>query len=178
MKSRYWSLAIVLILINYLIFASLFTMLTETDFTRHKTTRLPAPTFTPAPAQTIIVVPTPPPVRPEPTATSTPVIQSQSGNATTGDVIQANSIQESLPAAELVSPGTVNIRSGPNLNSEILGSLNPDTPMPIIGRTADATWWQIRITNDQTGWVANSVVTTSNTKDVQIVTDASPPKPE
>jgi hypothetical protein len=177
MKSRYWSLAIVLILVNYLIFASLFMVLTETDFTSGHTPRLPAPTFTPAPAQPIIVVPTPTPVTPEPTPTPTPVVQPQSGNATLGDatlgdVIPANSVQESLSAAELVSPGTVNIRSGPGLEYEVLGSLNPDTPLPIIGRTPDASWWQIRITTGQTGWVANSVVKTSQTKDVPIVTDA------
>ncbi|HMQ54249.1 MAG TPA: SH3 domain-containing protein [Anaerolineae bacterium] len=168
MKPRYWSLAIVLILINYLIFASLFTVLTETNFASGNVTRLPAPTFTPAPAQPIIVVPTPEPVTPEPTATATPVVQPQSGNATTSDVIPANSVQDSLPA-ELISPGTVNIRSGPGLNYEILGSLNPDTPLPIIGRTADAAWWQVRITTDQTGWVADSVVQTNNTKDVPVV---------
>jgi hypothetical protein len=98
MKARYWSLAIVLFLINYLIFATLFTMLAETDFGATQATRTPVPTFTPAPVEPIIVVPTPVPVLPEPTATATHVIQGAESNAgsvpsTHEGIIQAKSVQ-------------------------------------------------------------------------------------
>jgi hypothetical protein len=100
MKPRYWSLAIVLFLINYIIFATLFTMLFEGDFNSSYATRTPEPTFTPAPAQPIIVVPTPVPIIPEPTPTATRVVQSESnagqGISTIEEIIQAGSAQPDL----------------------------------------------------------------------------------
>jgi hypothetical protein len=102
MKPRYWSLAIVMVLVNYIIFATLFTMLTEIDFSGSRTTRTPEPTFTPAPAEPIIIVPTPIPTTPEPTPTATKVIQ-QEGNAGPHISTQAGIIQAALnhPAPSL-----------------------------------------------------------------------------
>jgi hypothetical protein len=98
-KARYFSLAIVLILINYLIFASLFTLLFESDFSTRYATRTPVPTFTPAPAEPIIIVPTPVPIVPEPSPTATQVVSSpesnrQPGISTAEEVIQASAIQQ------------------------------------------------------------------------------------
>ena len=98
MKARHWSLAIVLILINYLIFATLFTRLVETDFARGRATRMPEPTFTPAPAEPITIVPTPIPVTPVPTPTATKVLPTPETNAD----IQANS---SEPASQQAAHG-------------------------------------------------------------------------
>jgi len=97
-KPRYISLAVVMILINYLIFASLFTVLFESDFSTRYATRTPVPTFTPAPAEPIIIVPTPVPVMPEPSPTATQVVSpsessSQPGISTSEEVIQASAIQ-------------------------------------------------------------------------------------
>jgi hypothetical protein len=97
MKPRYWSLAIVLLLVNYIIFATLFTILFEGGFNSSYATRTPEPTFTPAPAQPIIIVPTPIPVIPELTPTATRVIQPESNAgpdiSNPGQVIQASLVQ-------------------------------------------------------------------------------------
>ena len=171
MKSRYWSLAIVLILVNYLIFAALFSKLIETDFGATRPTRTPVPTFTPAPAQPMIVVPTPTPVTPVPSPTPTLVVEDGHAVNPGGDVTaSSNGPAQPDPATQpqLVAPGAVNIRSGPGLDYEVIGTLNPNTIMPIIGRNADASWWQIEIANGTTGWVSGSVVNASNTGNVPV----------
>lgn len=176
MKARHWSLAIVLLLINYLIFATLFTRLMETDFTRDYATRTPIPTFTPAPAQPIIIVPTPEPVTPQPTPTATRVLSArdvaQGSNASTA--VEPETQPANTP--QLVAPGPVNIRSGPGINYTVIGTLNPNTVMPIVGRNSDASWWQIEITSDTLGWVSNAVVNTSNTNNVPFAEAPPPPQ--
>jgi uncharacterized protein YraI len=183
MKPRQWSLAVVLILINYLIFATLFSQLFETDFSLNYATRTPVPTFTPAPAQPFIVVPTLTPPTPVPTPTATRVL-SDSGAGSGQDSLSAGSNAQTGSSASgqsanrpnLVAPGAVNIRSGPGLNYAVIGTLNANITMPIVGRNADATWWQIEITNGTIGWVSNAVVSASNTGGVPVV-EAPPPPP-
>lgn len=172
MKARYWSLAIVLLLANYLIFASLFSRLMEADFDGTYATRTPVPTFTPAPVQPFIIVPTPTPVPIEPTATATLVV---SEDATESSLLPA---QNSAPAAappELVAPGSVNIRSGPGLSYAVIGTLNANTARPIVGRSSEGDWWQIKLTENDLGWVSNTVVQPSNTAAVPLVSVAPPP---
>lgn len=174
MKGRYWSLAIVLVLINYLIFATLFTRLLETDFSGSQATRTPIPTFTPAPAQPIIIVPTVAPATPEPSPTATQVLAtpgSNDPNPSVDDRSQADLSQSIKP--QLVAPGPVNIRSGPGLNYTVIGTLNPDTAMPVVGRNHNASWWQIEITNGTIGWVSGAVVNATGTVNVPVV-EASP----
>jgi hypothetical protein len=182
MKARYWSLAIILVLINYLIFASLFNQLLETDFSLNYATRTPKPTFTPAPAQPVIIVPTLTPVPPMPTPTATRVLQ-DSNLETGGDTLPAgeNSQAEALSAAQpagqpqLVAPGPVNIRSGPGINYSVIGTLNANTTATIVGRNTEASWWQIRISGEASGWVSDAVVSASNTDGVPVA--EAPPAP-
>lgn len=184
MKARHWSLAIVLILINYLIFSLLFTRLLEADFSLNYATRTPIPTFTPAPAQPFIVVPTLTPIPPEPTPTATLVLPPPGVNAT-GDSLEGNVPQAESPGAEdsqpgnkpeLIAPGPVNIRSGPGINYTVIGTLNANTAMAIVGRNVDASWWQIKITSDRIGWVSDAVVNAHNTEGVPVVEAPSPPE--
>ncbi len=178
MKARHWSLAIVLVLVNYLIFATLFTRMLETDFGAAYATRTPVPTFTPAPAEPIIIVPTPEPVPPQPTPTATRVLdQAQAAGATPPENTAPAS--EPPPAApqqaQLIAPGAVNIRSGPGLNYTVIGALSANTAMPIVGRNTEGTWWQIKTPNDTRGWVANSVVNATNAEAVPIAQAPPPP---
>lgn len=173
MKPRFWSLAITLILINYLVFASLFTRLLDTDFNLAYATRTPVPTFTPAPAQPFVIIPTPTPFTPAPTATATRVIGNSDLEANNpplppSDQSQAETEAQAAAAPQLVAPGTVNIRSGPGLNYPVIGALNANTAAPIVGRNADTSWWQISLAGDETGWVSNSVVRASNTEAVPV----------
>ena len=165
MKPRYWSLAIVLILINYVVFATLFNRLLDTDFGLPYATRTPVPTFTPAPAQPFVIIPTPTPFIPIPTPTATRVVGNSDVEADNGagpQPAEAPTEVQAETGAQLVAPGTVNIRSGPGLNYTVIGTLNADTAASIVGRNAESSWWQIKISSSETGWVSNSVVRASN----------------
>ena len=172
MKARYWSLAIVLLLINYLIFSTLFSRLLEGDFEAGYATRTPIPTFTPAPAQPFIIVPTLTPAPIVPTPTATRVLgngqnESSSSGATHADSQAQTGQSASQP--QLTTPGSINIRSGPGLDFDIIGTLNANTTVTVVGRNPDTSWWQIKITEDQLGWVSSTVVSPSNTDSVPIV---------
>ncbi|MDX1521732.1 MAG: SH3 domain-containing protein [Anaerolineae bacterium] len=178
MKARYWSLAIVLVLINYLIFATLFSWLVETDFEGQFATRTPVPTFTPAPAEPFIIVPTftPAPVIPTPTATRVLSNGEPSSQAAPGSGSEAAG-QAPAPKPQVIAPGAVNIRSGPGLDFEVIGTLNANAARPITGRTGDASWWQIKVGDDQRGWVSGSVVQASETGSVPVIDSASAAAP-
>ena len=159
MKARHWSLALILILINYLIFATLFSRLMESDFTPDYATRTPIPTFTPAPAEPFIVIPTltPVPIIPTPTATRVIAPDGVSDN----DLLQPDGVKSNASKADqahLTSPGAVNIRSGPGTAYDVIGTLNANTSRPIIGRIIDNSWWQIKLADERLGWVSNTVV--------------------
>jgi uncharacterized protein YraI len=176
MKARYWSVAIVLILVNYLIFAVLFSRLADSDFGAKYPTRTPAPTFTPAPAQLpAIIIPTLTPVPAVPTPTATRVLQSSDASAPSGEAAQEEAAAAPTVEPQLVAPGTVNIRSGPGTNYAVVGALNANAPVRITGRNPEASWWQIEISAGSTGWVASSVVSASNTESVPAVTAPAPP---
>jgi len=62
------------------------------------------------------------------------------------------------------------VRSGPGTNYGIITELVYLETKPIIGRAANAEWWIIQLTNDETGWVANAVVKVAgNTNGIPIV---------
>lgn len=173
MKPRQWSLAFVLILVNYLIFATLFSRLLETDFSLKYATRTPVPTFTPAPAQPFVVMPTSTPTVPVPTPTATRVLPApdEAGAA----AVSSNTQSAAAQSASLVAPGAVNIRSGPGVNYEIIGTLNANTSMPVVGRILDRSWWQIQINNNVLGWVSAAVVSANNADNVPVIENLPPP---
>jgi hypothetical protein len=177
MKARHWSLAIVLILINYLIFASLFSRLVESDFSLNYATRTPVPTFTPAPAEPFVIIPTATAVTPAPTPTATRVLQNpdENGNANPNPDAEAGQTSQMTNEPQLVAPGAVNIRSGPGIDFDVVGTLNADTPVRIVGRNPEASWWQIRLAPDKTGWVSNAVVQVSNIDSVPLAEVAGAP---
>jgi uncharacterized protein YgiM (DUF1202 family) len=160
MKARYWSLVIVMLLVNYLIFSALFNKLLSGEIQPTRSTPpSPIPTFTPAPAElppVILPTHTPTPIIPTPTATRV----LPGGELSSGG--------DGGPAS-LIAPGQVNIRSGPGDDYEIIGTLNPDIRMPVIGRSADNNWWQIEITADNKGWVAGDLVEVANPDSAPVV---------
>lgn len=173
MKGRQWSLLIVMILINYIIFASLFSRLMEMDFGADDISDAQMmPTFTPAPAEPMVIIPTPTPSTPIPTPTATRVLDGRSQVPAEG---ASTAAQESQPAAELTAPGPVNIRSGPGLGYNVIGGLNANSTAAIVGRNADASWWQIRLSDVERGWVASFVVESRNTEGIPQV--EAPPLP-
>ena len=91
-------------------------------------------------------------------------------------------VQETLPPdvtptlAPLVvinpGPTTVNLRAGPDLNADPLGILEIGANAIVLGRTADALWYQVEFPNQpgQTAWVYASLVQLSDpTAELQVV---------
>ncbi len=166
MKARYWSLAFVLLLVNYIIFAMLFSKLLGDDFDKSQDFhRTPWPTFTPAPAEPPVIISTPTPFTPVPTPTNTRVLSGE------GNVVPSSE-EKSANAAQLVALGTINIRSGPGINYGVIGQLHADVAMPVVGR--NGSWWQIQINNGALGWVDNSVVKINEAANVPVVEVALP----
>jgi hypothetical protein len=165
-----------MVLVNYVIFATLFSRLLDSDFSLAYATRTPVPTFTPAPAQPFIIIPTLTPAVPVPTPTATLVLPDQNPQPA-GDTMAGDSEPAPEPAnqPQLVAPGSVNIRSGPGLNYAVVGALNPDTVLPVIGRNLEASWWQVSFSGGDTGWVSDAVVRASNVDSVPVVDAPSPP---
>lgn len=82
------------------------------------------------------------------------------------------------PAMPLVqAEKNVNLRAGPGTSYDVVGALSPGQSFPIVGRTADSSWWQI-VVDDNPAWVAASIVTALNiTQDIQIVAAPATPTP-
>ncbi|MFQ5612664.1 MAG: SH3 domain-containing protein [Anaerolineae bacterium] len=193
MTRRQWSLAIVLILVNYLIFSALFNQIFTIDFGANLATRTPEPTWTPSPSATplpqVLAASTSESDErsPEPTATSTRVLQAPGateppaqGTASSPGSGEGQPPPTGTPAPDnpnvTASDGNVNIRNGPGTNYQRIGSLRQGQSAPVVGRNADASWWQIATAAGQ-GWVADSVVTAANTGGVPEVETPPPPPP-
>ncbi len=56
---------------------------------------------------------------------------------------------------------SVYVRSGPGTEYTPVGGLTLNQSCPIIGRSADRNWWQIRCGNGITGWIYEGVVSLS-----------------
>jgi uncharacterized protein YgiM (DUF1202 family) len=61
----------------------------------------------------------------------------------------------------LVMATYLNVRTGPGINYAVLGAAYGGETLPIVGRTADSTWYQVE-TRYGTGWVSASFVVTRN----------------
>lgn len=77
-----------------------------------------------------------------------------------------------LPVVQAVT--IVNIRSGPDLRFQKIGSLELDQTAEIVGKSEDGLWYAIRLpeAKEKTGWVARDYVVTRNADDIPVVTEA------
>ena len=86
-------------------------------------------------------------------------------------VKQPVSFRELKGPSVLARQGTINVRRGPGTSYPVAGQLRIDESLPIIGRNADGTWWQVR-TATGTAWVAASVSITVRAVDVPVASVA------
>ena len=176
MSRRQWALVALLLLINYLIFGSLFTTVLDFSSGPHQPTRTPFPTFTPVPSPTAVVqVPTSPP-SPSPTHTPTRVVVTPSPTVVL-PATEPAAIAMAEAASATVGDTTLRVRAGPGTEYAVLGALAPGTTVPVIGRNADASWWQIKYEKaaDDKGWISAKYSTANNTASVPLV--EAPPTP-
>lgn len=73
-----------------------------------------------------------------------------------------------------VAYGTVNVRSGPGTQFDIVGQLAAGDRVPVNGRNEDGDWLRIVMTFGQTGWVASfAVLADGNLLELSIVTETT-----
>jgi uncharacterized protein YgiM (DUF1202 family) len=65
----------------------------------------------------------------------------------------------------------LNVRTGPGINYAILGAARGGEVLPVVGRTADSTWYQVTASFG-TGWVYSTFVATRNEYGASPVTTA------
>jgi uncharacterized protein YraI len=84
---------------------------------------------------------------------------------------------EGAPAA--TAADFVNVRSGPGTNYPALFVAAPGATGEISGKSADGSWWQVKVSTqyavDGLAWVSAAYVTTQNTENVPVV--EAPPAP-
>jgi hypothetical protein len=185
MSRRQWALVVVLILINYIVFASLFNVVFSDRPGLTRPTRTPLPTFTLAPSPTpVALAPTNTPVPPSPTPTPTQVL------ATPDTPTPQSSAPTESPATEApsnTSPGgpsvtvdvNLNVRTGPGTNYDRIGALAVGTTVEIVGRSANSAWWQIPYPGapDGKAWISAGYGTAHSTEAVPVVEAPATPTP-
>ncbi len=62
----------------------------------------------------------------------------------------------------------INLRSGPGTTFDVIDQLQPNQSLPIIGRNAESTWWQVKIEGGW-AWVSAEVTSAQNTESVPLV---------
>jgi hypothetical protein len=100
-----------------------------------------------------------------------PATGSQSHEAA-GQLVQATSLESKPPQRGEIEDSfqaepyvraeeSVRVRAGPGTNFDRLGLLTPGETAPVVGKNADATWWQIEYaaSEDGLGWVTAEFVT-------------------
>lgn len=200
MTRRQWSLVVLMILVNYLIFSQLFNRIVNTPPTVSGMTRTPEPTFTPTLALNapLVIPPTLTPTPGIPTPTSTRVIFSDEQAKAATATVSAQATQQAreaqpapgggeptaapaAPTPENTGPSVtpsgspVNLRTGPGLNYDRVGVLQVGQSLEIVGRNANSSWWQVATSNGLR-WIAASVTTATNV-DSSIPVVAAPPPP-
>lgn len=191
MTKRQWSLVVVLLLVNYIIFSQLFQRIMNATPPMVKVaTATPVPTFTPSPSPVPVVAvePTETPTPVEPTATNTPVLRTDEQQQAMDATQTAEAAPPTPPADPAATPtpedtrprvtasdSIVNLRSGPGTNYDKVGALPQGQSLEIVGRNADSSWWQVSTVKGLV-WIAASVTTAQNT-DASIPVVAAPPPP-
>ncbi len=172
----HWALVVALILINYIVFASLFGVVFGSRPSAVPPTRTPLPTFTPAPTPTLVpTVPTKTPVPLVPTATPTLVVVTPAPAQAATPAPAADAPASTGPAVTVNT--SLNVRSGPGVAYDRVGSLAVGATANILGRNADGSWWQIAFEGGPggKGWISANYGETRNTGGVPVV--EAPPAP-
>ncbi len=132
-----------------------------------------APGFTPPPTDTTTLTPT---------HTGTPddtttLASTRTGTPTPTATSEATRTATSTPSptpppSVVVGSNTINIRSGPGLAYDTLGSAANQT-YAVTGRSPDGAWWQINY-KGRSAWINAALVTAQGTSSVPVVSSIPP----
>jgi len=111
-----------------------------------------------------------------PTAVVTVIIATNTPQAPEATIIPSTPEPED-PTATVTSRAGVNVRTGPGLEYDVLGTAPFGTELEVLGVSADGTWWVVNIppAYGGRGWVADEYVNVENAGDVPVV--PAPPTP-
>jgi hypothetical protein len=88
------------------------------------------------------------------TGTTTGALASAPAAGTTGTANGAG-------GPSIASDALVNVRGGPGVEYAVVNSLDPGESAAITGKSAGGDWWQIALSDGQSGWVLGQLVTAS-----------------
>jgi len=64
-----------------------------------------------------------------------------------------------LPVTAEITSATVNLRGGPGTEFDVVSTAAQGKQLPVIGRNADDSWWQVCCAESKPVWVSDSVAT-------------------
>ena len=135
------------------------------------------PTATPRPTD-------PPPPTSSPTAAATPKpLPTATLEAQTPTAVPTHTSTPTMtatPQPVAIASNVINVRGGPGTIYPVIGSMKENEEALIIAKNKTGDWWQVKLSDDRTGWVGDSVVTTQG--DVSTISLAAsiptpPPSP-
>lgn len=83
------------------------------------------------------------------------------GSAAEGTEVAQNVTPSATPIVRtgvVISNQNINVRSGPGTGSASIASLIPGTRIEIIGESDDGQWFNVRLADSSTGWVAANLL--------------------
>ncbi|HMN27754.1 MAG TPA: SH3 domain-containing protein [Caldilineaceae bacterium] len=89
-----------------------------------------------------------------PVATAAPALAASPSLTTTEPVSGVGGL-----AVGTANPSVLYVRSGPGLNYTFVDTLAQNQAVTLEGRTADGSWLQVRLPNDELGWVSSAFMT-------------------
>jgi hypothetical protein len=118
------------------------------------------PSETPEPPATATDEPT---ETPEPTATETDTPSetpepTETATDEPSETPEPPANAEAPIAAWIDAEGGVNVRSGPGTNYDIIAVLEPRSTVTIIGENEDGSWYNVRLLDGRSGWIATFLV--------------------
>ncbi len=96
------------------------------------------------------------------TASITPTVAASATITATSTATTAITQTLTTPAVvATVTAGrqTINVRGGPGLQFDIVGTLPSGQALGVIGTNTKRDWWQVCCVNDRPGWISDGVVT-------------------
>ncbi len=138
------------------------------------------PVTTPVPTKTLRPTFTPtqvkPTLTPSPTAAlPTPIVEAPAPQPTPVPPTPEPPTPAPTPAPPpqasfTVTTATLNVRSGPGTNYNVIGQIRQGQTFPITGKNPAGNWWQFDY-NGRPGWVSGQLVRVTNAELVQVATN-------
>ena len=97
------------------------------------------------------------------------VLPTVTPDAASDDVASDESADVSTTAQLTVIVDAANVRAGPDINHQPIGTALRDAVFDVVGRNEASDWWQVCCFNEQPGWLFESVVEVQNIESVAVV---------